>query len=149
MRDFVPGRNISEQVVEAVDSSRKTMVCLSKHFLASDWSKLEFEAAHARKRVVLVLAPGTQLPTKVEMGTLMHEYISTNTYLDANDPWFWEKLRYTLPHKGRRATRATFLGMRTRRRVYSEQMNLVNPSISQVGTSPATTPTDMEYKNVS
>ena len=144
VRDFVPGRNISEQVVEAVDTSRKTLVCLSKHFVSSDWAKLEFETAHSRKRVILVLAPNTELPTKSEMGQLMYDYVSSNTYLEANDPWFWEKLRYALPHRGEHNSsllKSRFLGMRTRRRIHSEQMNLVNPSMTQVGTSPVTTPT--------
>ena len=131
VRDFVPGRKISEQVVEAVDNSRKTLVCLSENLLASEWAQLEFEAAHSRKRVVLVLVPGTQVPTKTKMGTLMQEYISANTYLDANDRWFWEKLRYALPHKGRKSTKTTFLGMRTRRTDNSYEMSLANPSISQ------------------
>ena len=129
VRDFVPGRNISEQVVEAVDNSRRTLVCLSKHFVASEWAKLEFETAHAKKRVILVLI-GDELPSKAEMGHMMHEYISTNTYLDSNDPWFWEKLRYALPHKGVRVPK--FMGMRARRRVYSDQMQLINPSLTQI-----------------
>ena len=134
VRDFVPGRNICEQIIDAVDNSRRTLICLSKDFVLSDWAKIEFEMAHARKRVVLVLVGG--LPTKSEMGQLMHDYISTNTYLDAtNDPWFWEKLRYALPHKGSRTARnTTFLGLSIRQRV----MDFVNPSLTQAGVSQPT-----------
>jgi len=136
VRDFVPGKNISEQIMEAVDMSRKTLVCLSKNFVSSEWANLEFEMAHSRKRVVLVFLPGP-MPTKSEMSQLMHEYISANTYLDAaNDPWFWEKLRYALPHKGRQQViRANFLGMRTRWRVHPDQIELGNPSTTQVKTT--------------
>lgn len=49
--------------------------------------------------IVIVLG---ETPTRDEMGPLMWDYIKTNTYLAADDPWFWDKLRYALPHKGRR-----------------------------------------------
>ena len=39
VRDFVPGRNISEQIIEAVDNSKRTLICLSKHFVESDWAQ--------------------------------------------------------------------------------------------------------------
>ena len=133
VRDFVPGRNISEQIVEAVENSRRTLVCLSKSFLGSDWAKLEFEAAHSRNRVILVLVG--EVPSKDEMGDVMHDYVSTNTYLDSKDPWFWEKLRYALPHQGNMKPKNKHVGRRSRRRVYSDHMQLINPSFSQLDNS--------------
>ena len=42
------------------------------------------------------------LPDLGEMDDNMGEYLKMTTYLDSEDPWFWEKLRYALPHRGRR-----------------------------------------------
>ena len=38
------------------------------------------------------------LPNQNEMPEGIYEYIRTNTYLKWDDPWFWQKLRYVLPH---------------------------------------------------
>jgi hypothetical protein len=35
-----------------------------------------------------------------EMGSALWDYIKTNTYVTHDDPWFWKKLRYALPHRG-------------------------------------------------
>ena len=96
VRDFIPGRNISEQIMEAVENSKRTLICLSKHFLASDWAQHEFDVAHHRKRVVIVVVG--DLPSKNEMSSEFWQYISSNTYLSYKDKWFWEKLHYALPH---------------------------------------------------
>jgi protein toll len=100
IRDFNPGENIIKQISEAVKTSRRTAVVLSKNFVQSTWYEQEFTAAYQENRVIVIVLG--EVPTREEMGSLMWDYIKTNTYLPANDPWFWDKLRYALPHKGRR-----------------------------------------------
>ena len=41
VRDFIPGRPIMDQIVNAVDSSKCTLIILSKHYLQSDWGRHE------------------------------------------------------------------------------------------------------------
>lgn len=57
-----------------------------------------FDIAHSRSRVIVVVKG--DLPSREDMPTDLHDYIKTNTYLTWDDPWFWQKLRYSLPHKG-------------------------------------------------
>ena len=68
--------------------------------MKSTWYEHEFSAAYEESRVIVIVLG--EVPTREEMGPLMWDYIKTNTYLAADDPWFWDKLRYALPHKGRR-----------------------------------------------
>ena len=49
-RDFIPGEAIEENIWKAIESSRKTIVVLSKNFLKSAWC--EFELQIARKECV-------------------------------------------------------------------------------------------------
>ena len=88
------------QISDAVKTSRRTAVVLSKNFVKSTWYEHEFSAAYEESRVIVIVLG--EVPTREEMGPLMWDYIKTNTYLAADDPWFWDKLRYALPHKGRR-----------------------------------------------
>ena len=111
VRDFVPGRAISEQIVEAVDNSKRTLICLSKHFLASDWAKQEFEVAHRKNRVVIILVG--ELPSRNEMSEDIWNYIHNNTYLASDDKWFWEKLQYALPHGVDRSNGGTHFSLAT------------------------------------
>ena len=41
IRDFVPGRPIMDQIFEAVDASKCTLIILSKYFVQSEWAKHE------------------------------------------------------------------------------------------------------------
>ena len=47
-RHFVVGDAISDQILKAVDQSRRTIIVLSPEYAASDWTKLEFQAAHKK-----------------------------------------------------------------------------------------------------
>lgn len=124
VRDFVPGRDISEQIIEAVDLSKRTLIILSDNFVASDWAKMEFDVAHARSNLIVVLKGA--MPDKDKMWDGLKEYVRANTYLSWDDPWFWQKLRYALPHKGGSSTWLfdSLFGLRQRRP--TDQMNLIS-----------------------
>jgi hypothetical protein len=42
---------------------------------------------------VIIIVRG-ELPPKSSMEEDLQSYISMNTYLDSQDPWFWQKIRY-------------------------------------------------------
>ena len=100
------------------------MVVLSEHFLDSLWGQLEFRTAYQQlltdKRMRLIIIVKGDLPPKENMDDelkvlicvnsflfyIIHysfyfqSYLSLNTFLKWGDPWFWDRLRYALPHKG-------------------------------------------------
>ena len=47
-RDWVPGRPVPDQILESVETSRRTVIVLSSHYVQSMWSNLEFRAAHSK-----------------------------------------------------------------------------------------------------
>lgn len=87
----------------AVEKSSRTLIVLSKSFLQSEHCDTEFDAAHHKNRVIVVVKG--ELPPKEQLGPTISKYIATNTYLKDDDPWFWNKLRYALPHRGRKRRR--------------------------------------------
>ena len=45
------------------------------------------------QRVILVVRDKDVIADKESMEEDLQKYISLNTYLDCEDPWFWQKLR--------------------------------------------------------
>jgi len=102
-RDWQVGAMIPDQILDSVASSRRTVVVLSRSYLESTWSKMEFQAAHTKgkrekaQRVILVVHG--ELPPLSQMDEDLQKYIKANIAIHTDDPWFWQKLRYALPRK--------------------------------------------------
>ena len=101
-RDWPIGREISENIVESIEASRKVIVVLSNNFAQSQWCRMELEMANHRRlnnwrnSLVLVLletiAPENQTAT-------LRILLTTHTYLEWNEraeEKFWRALRKAL-----------------------------------------------------
>ncbi|KAI5641119.1 TIR domain-containing protein [Phthorimaea operculella] len=103
LRDWYPGDLIPAQITRSVEQSRRTIVIMSRNFVRSLWGSLEFQTAHVsglvdgRPRVIMVILD--DVLEKEQLPTEMRSYVKLNTYVRWDDPWFWEKLRYALPHR--------------------------------------------------
>lgn len=103
LRDWTPGIMIPNQIVISVKRSRRTLIVLSKSYIKSVWGMMEFHVAKVsamaerRSRVIVILLE--DLSENDVLDPELRWYMRTNTYLCWNDPWFWNKLRYTLPQK--------------------------------------------------
>ena len=104
-RDFIPGEAIKENILKAIESSRKTIIVLSKNFLKSPWC--EFELQIARKECVekgrnLIIAVMLEpLSVDDKMSRSVERLIRQNTYIEwpdnpSDQARFWCKLRTAL-----------------------------------------------------
>ncbi|BES93534.1 TIR [Nesidiocoris tenuis] len=104
-RDFNVSSYVADTILEATESTKRTIVVLSRNFLNSEWCRFEFKTAlhevlKDRRRRLIVLLVGDLTPPEVD-GEL-RLYLKTSTCLHWGDSLFWQKLRFAMPDVSRR-----------------------------------------------
>ncbi|XP_014260332.1 toll-like receptor 6 [Cimex lectularius] len=99
-RDFNVSSYVADTILEAVESTKRTIVILSRNFLNSEWCRFEFKTAlhevlKDRRRRLIVVLVGDLTPSEVD-GEL-RLYLKTSTCLQWGDSLFWQKLRFAMP----------------------------------------------------
>ncbi|XP_057689968.1 toll-like receptor 21 [Corythoichthys intestinalis] len=110
-RDFEPGRDIVDNIVNAVYSSRKTICVISRNFLQSEWCSLEIQLASYRlfdehRDVLLLIFLEPVSERQMSSYHRMRKVMLKKTYLqwpgwDCLNPeqaqeLFWNKLRHAV-----------------------------------------------------
>lgn len=99
-RDLGAGANVADAVAEAADSSRRTILILSRNFLHGEWARFEFksalrEALRGKGRSVILLLVGGVCPKDLDSD--LRKRISSHTVLVWGDKLFWQKLKFAMP----------------------------------------------------
>ena len=99
-RDFPVTAYIGESILEACDSSKRTIIVLSKNFIENEWCKFQFKSAHQEvlkkhhsRMIVIVLG---EIPTR-DLDPDLRLYLKNNTVIHASEKLFWDKLKFAMP----------------------------------------------------
>lgn len=115
-RNWIAGNQISWNILNSVHNSRRTILVVSKQFLESMWFQVEFHTAYYQmledKIDRLIIIVKGELPPKETLDKELLYLLSTKTYLIWEERWFWEKLRYAMPHKKPEALESNVLALK-------------------------------------
>ncbi len=95
-RDFLVGTPIADNIVDAIDHSRKTILILTNAFLESEWCEFELQMALVNGHHTLVVCNMEELEPK-KVSHLLKNLLKTVTCIDWSDDedgqqYFWEHL---------------------------------------------------------
>ncbi|XP_048775413.2 toll-like receptor 6 [Ostrea edulis] len=103
-RDFMAGKTITENIINSIESSRHTIVIVSKNFLDSSYCLYEFEEALrqsiSEKTRHLVVVMFEEISVN-EMPKVLQACLKTFTYIRKDDAIFLDRLVYSLSCKHR------------------------------------------------
>ena len=95
-RNFIPGRDIKENIEDAIEDSNSAIIVMSQGFVDSMWCKEEFTHCYienmkdaAFSLFVIMMQPADIL---VNTSPYMRTFFKTKTYLERNDPKLFTKL---------------------------------------------------------
>ncbi|XP_018413434.1 PREDICTED: toll-like receptor 2 isoform X2 [Nanorana parkeri] len=106
-RDFVPGKAIIDNIIDAMEKSYKTLFILSEHFVQSEWCKYELEFSHFRlfdehnDTAILVILEPIERSTVPRRYAKLRKLMNTKTYLkwpteEEEQVVFWDNLKAAL-----------------------------------------------------
>ncbi|OCT96994.1 toll-like receptor 2 type-2 [Xenopus laevis] len=106
-RDFVPGKWIIDNIIDAMEKSYKTLFVLSEHFVRSEWCKYELEFSHFRlfdennDTAILILLEPIEKETIPKRFCKLRKLMNTKTYLEwptdeEQQEVFWHNLKIAL-----------------------------------------------------
>jgi len=103
-RDFIPGKPIVENIADAIDDSRKTILVITPAFAASEWCEFEMQMAIVKGRKDIVMIYKTEVPLENTSKTLRALLKCINYIEYSNVPAglrvFWERLKSSLNKGG-------------------------------------------------
>ncbi|KAL4237066.1 TIR domain [Mactra antiquata] len=113
-RDFLPGEAIANNIVKAIESSRRTIIVLSPEYVKSEWCRMEYQKAQhemlkLKHKIIPVVLEDISEVNNIDKN--LKSIISSVTYLE----WpgsdnskkvekFWKKLELSLPKKSTPST---------------------------------------------
>ncbi|CAK1555171.1 unnamed protein product [Leptosia nina] len=99
-RDFNASAYVADTIIEAVESSKRTIIVLSKNFINNEWCRFEFKTAlhevlkERRRRLIIILLG--DLPNR-DIDPELRLCLKANTCIEWGDRQFWQKLRFAMP----------------------------------------------------
>ena len=95
-RNFVLGKDIKDNIEEAIESSNSAIIIMSQGFVDSMWCKEEFTHCYIENMkdesfnlFVIMMQPVDNL---INISNYMKTFFANKTYLDVNDPELFSKL---------------------------------------------------------
>ncbi|XP_071382268.1 toll-like receptor 2 [Centroberyx affinis] len=108
-RDFLPGQWIVDNIMSAMERSRRTVFILSENFVRSDWCRYELDFSHFRlfdgmadgDAAILILLEPLAKDDIPKRFCKLRKLMSSTTYLEwpqeeERRAEFWKNLRYAL-----------------------------------------------------
>ncbi|XP_065200545.1 toll-like receptor 6 [Planococcus citri] len=132
-RDFNINSYIADTIIEAAESSKRTVIVLSKNFLQTEWCRFEYKSAlrevlrDRRNKIVFVLLG--EIPQR-DLDPDLRLYLKINTCIQWGDNLFWQKLKYFMPNVKENAS--TFIiSSRNSTNVYATPFNYYNNTMDR------------------
>ncbi|XP_062126015.1 protein toll-like [Drosophila sulfurigaster albostrigata] len=101
-RDWLIGECIPDCILRSIEDSKRIIILLTENFMKSSWGRFEFRCAiqatstNKYKRLIVIVYPGIDFN---DLDIELRNYMKFNTYLTRDDPQFWRKLMFGMPHK--------------------------------------------------